>query len=57
VQDAYEDSLKQLVQTYFTNCILTSPKDAEITFLVGLPIIRNARERALQLVQVEPTSK
>jgi hypothetical protein len=52
VQRAYEDSLKESLATYFLACG-NDPKEAEENFLAGLSIMRDARDRALQLVQAD----
>jgi hypothetical protein len=50
VNDAYGEAVKRQVDTYFINCIdgVSAP---EKRFLRGLAIIRDARQRALQLVE------
>ena len=55
VQRAYEDSLKESLVTYFLACG-NDPKEAEENFLAGLSILRDARDRALQLVQGDSAS-
>ena len=55
VQRAYEDSLKESLVTYFLACG-NDPKEAEENFLAGLSIMRDARDRALQLVQGDSAS-
>jgi hypothetical protein len=55
VQRAYEDSLKESLVTYFLACS-NDPKEAEENFLAGLSILRDARDRALQLVQGDSAS-
>ena len=52
VHRAYEDSLKGSLATYFLACS-SDPKEAEENFLAGLSIMRDARDRAIQLVQGE----
>jgi hypothetical protein len=49
VQDAYKESLKKMIEQFF----LTSDSNkqvAESNFVNGLGILREARDRALQLV-------
>ena len=55
VQRAYEDSLKESLATYFLACG-NDPKEAEENFLAGLSILRDARDRAIQLVQGDSAS-
>ena len=49
VQEAYEDALKKRLGEFFDACI-DNQQDAEAKFVNGLKILRDARDRALELV-------
>ncbi len=49
VEEAYRDAVKRQVDTYFINCI-DGVSEPDKRFLRGLAIIRDARQRALELV-------
>jgi len=49
VQEAYGDALKKLLGVFFDACI-DNHQDAETRFVNGLKILRDARDRALELV-------
>jgi hypothetical protein len=48
VQEAYEDSLKKKLGVFFD---AVHREEAETNFVNGLSVLREARERAIQLVQ------
>ena len=48
VQDAYKESLKKMLEQFFTNSI--TDQNAANEFSDGLKILRDARDKALTLV-------
>ena len=51
VEEAYYSSLKKQVDNFFCNCV-DGNANAETVFLEGLAVLRKARDRAIELVQV-----
>jgi len=49
VQEAYEDALKKRLGEFF-DANIDKHQDAEAKFINGLKILRDARDRALELV-------
>jgi len=49
VEEAYGDALKKRLDVFFDACI-DNHQEAEARFVTGLKILRDARDRALELV-------